>query len=89
MVICRLGGENGADVPAFQASEKIFEVDGDRRLLLYLPTSPLPAWGGLVLMPETAVIPVPGMNADALIKLYLSFGVLGPEILPLAARRLP
>lgn len=89
VVICRLGGENGADVPAFRASENVFEVDGDRRLLIYLPTSPLPAWGALVLMPESAVIPVPGIDADALIKLYLSFGVLAPEILPPAAHHLP
>jgi uncharacterized membrane protein len=83
--ICRLGGEHGVDVPAFQASKKIFEIDGDRRLLIYLPTSPLPAWGGLVLMPESAVIPAPGIDADALIKLYLSFGVLASQILPPAA----
>ena len=88
VVICRLGGENGVEVPAFRASNEVFEIDGDRRLLIYLPTSPLPAWGGLVLVPESAVIPIPGIDADALIKLYLSFGVLAPEILPAAGHRL-
>jgi len=82
VVMCRLGGENGADIPAFRASDKIFEIGGDRRLLVYLPTSPLPAWGGLVLVRESAVMPIPNIDADALIKLYLSFGVLAPEILP-------
>jgi len=89
VVICRLGGENGADVPAFRASEQVFEIDGQRRVLIYLPTSPLPAWGGLVLVPESAVVSAPGIDADALIKLYLSFGVLAPEILPAELRRLP
>ncbi|WP_082637694.1 DUF502 domain-containing protein [Bradyrhizobium retamae] len=86
VVMCRLGGDQGADVPALLAADDVFDVGGDRRLLVYLPTSPLPAWGGLVLVPETAVIPVPSMDADALIKLYFSFGVLGREVIPTVAR---
>jgi uncharacterized membrane protein len=86
VVMCRLGGENGADIPALLASQEVYHVAGERRLLVYLPTSPLPAWGGLVLIPEACVIPVPSMDADALIKLYLSFGVLAPEVMPAIAR---
>jgi uncharacterized membrane protein len=82
VVMCRLGGEQGVDVPAFLASPQTYEVKGERRLLVYLPTSPLPAWVGLVLVSESSVIPVPDMDADALIKLYFSFGVLGPETIP-------
>ena len=89
VVMCRLGGEHGADVPALLASQEAYEVSGDRRLLVYLPTSPLPAWGGLVLVPERAVIAVPTMDADALIRLYLSFGVLAPELMPAVARSSP
>lgn len=87
VVMCRLGGEQGVDVPAFLASSQTYEVKGEKRLLVYLPTSPLPAWGGLVLVAESAVIPVPDMDADALIKLYFSFGVLGPETIPRVATR--
>ena len=87
VVMCRIGGEKGVDIPAFLASEKSFDVAGERRRLVYLPTSPLPAWGGLVLVAENAIIPVPEMDADALIKLYFSFGVLAPETLPDIARR--
>jgi uncharacterized membrane protein len=86
VVMCRLGGAHGADVPALLASPEVYEVNGDRRLLVYLPTSPLPAWGGLVLVPERAVVVVPSMDADALIRLYLSFGVLAPELMPAAIR---
>jgi len=82
VVMCRLGGAQGVDVPAFLASSKTFDVAGEPRRLIYLPTSPLPAWGGLVLVPESSVIPVPDMDADALIKLYFSFGVLAPETIP-------
>ena len=87
VVMCRLGGAQGVDVPAFLASNKTFEVAGEPRLLVYLPTSPLPAWGGLVLVAKNAVIPVPDMDADALIKLYFSFGVLAPETLPSVTRK--
>ncbi len=89
VVMCRLGGEHGVDVPAFLASPQTYEVKGEKRLLVYLPTSPLPAWGGLVLVSEFAVIPVPDMDADALIKLYFSFGVLGPETIPKITQRPP
>ena len=76
-------------MPAFLASSQTYDVKGEPRLLVYLPTSPLPAWGGLVLVPESAVIPVPDMDADALIKLYFSFGVLGPETIPKITQRPP
>ena len=89
VVMCRLGGAQGVDVPAFLASPQTYEVKGEKRLLVYLPTSPLPAWGGLVLVAESAVIPVPNMDADALIKLYFSFGVLGPETIPKITQRPP
>lgn len=82
VVMCRLGGEHGVDVPAFLASTQTYEIRGEKRRLIYLPTSPLPAWGGLVLVSESSVIPVPNMDADALIKLYFSFGVLAPELIP-------
>lgn len=87
VVMCRIGGKQGVDIPAFLASDKSFHVAGERRRLVYLPTSPLPAWGGLVLVAESAIIPVPDMDADALIKLYFSFGVLAPETIPDVARR--
>jgi len=86
VVMCRIGGKQGVDIPAFLASDKSFDVADERRRLVYLPTSPLPAWGGLVLVAESAIIPVPDMDADALIKLYFSFGVLAPETIPNVAR---
>ncbi len=85
-VMCRPGGSAGADVPALLASREVYEIAGERRSLVYLPTSPLPAWGGLVLVPESAVIPFPDMDADGLIKLYFSFGILASEVMPPAAR---
>ncbi|WP_136646509.1 hypothetical protein [Tabrizicola sp. YIM 78059] len=46
--------------------------------MVYLPTSPLPMSGGLVLVPEASIAPVPGMTADDLLRVYVSLGALTP-----------
>jgi uncharacterized membrane protein len=38
--------------------------------------------GGLVLVPEAAVTPVPDMKVDDLLKIYVSLGALTPEVMP-------
>lgn len=90
VVMCRFGGEGGAEVLALLTSREVYIVDGKRRQLVYLPTSPVPMSGGLVFVAEEAVSPVPGMDADDLMKIYFSLGALMPEDgdggLPRAAR---
>jgi uncharacterized membrane protein len=86
VVICRLGGDQGADILGLLTTQEVFVVGGDRRLMVYLPTSPLPLSGGLVLVPESAVIPLANMDADAVLKVYFSLGALAPEVMPLATR---
>lgn len=79
VVMVRFGGPGGADVLALQASPQIYAMaDGDPRLMVYLPTSPIPMSGGLVLVPEANVAPVPGMTADDLLRIYVSLGALTP-----------
>lgn len=79
VVMVRFGGPGGADVLALQASPQVYVMaDGDRRLMVYLPTSPIPMSGGLVLVPEANVAPVPGMTADDLLRIYVSLGALSP-----------
>lgn len=79
VVMCRFGGEEGAEVLALLTAPDVYEVAGRRRQLVYLPTSPLPMTGGLVFVAEDAVTPVPGMDADDLIRIYFSLGALMPE----------
>lgn len=79
VVMCRFGGDEGAEVLALLTSREVYVVDGKRRHLVYLPTSPLPMSGGLVFVAEDAVSPVPGMDADGLMKIYFSLGALMPE----------
>lgn len=79
VVMVRFGGASGADVLSLQASPQVYELaNGDRRVLVHLPTSPLPMTGGLVLVPEASVSAVPGMSVDDLLRLYVSLGVLAP-----------
>lgn len=79
VVMCRFGGEQGAEVLALLTTPEVYVVGGKRRQLVYLPTSPVPMSGGLVFVAEDAVSPVPGMDADDLMKIYFSLGALMPE----------
>ncbi|MEX5516613.1 DUF502 domain-containing protein [Pseudophaeobacter sp. 1A09344] len=79
VVMCRFGGEQGAEVLALLTSPEVYVVDGNRRQLVYLPTSPIPMSGGLVFVAEDAVSAVPGVDADDLMKIYFSMGALMPE----------
>jgi uncharacterized membrane protein len=85
VVSCRFGaGEVGVDVLALLASQHVYNIAGERRRLVYLPTAPIPMSGGLVLVAESAITPVPEMKVDDLLKIYMSLGTLAPEVMPAA-----
>lgn len=82
VVACRFGGSEGADVLALLANPEVFLIAGERRRMVYLPASPLPMSGWLVLLPENAVFPVPEMKVEDLLRIYFSVGALAPDALP-------
>lgn len=83
VVSCRFGGgEHGVDILSLLASQHVYNIAGERRRLVYLPAAPIPMSGGLVLVPEAAVTPVPEMKVDDLLKIYVSLGALMPEAMP-------
>jgi uncharacterized membrane protein len=83
VVSCRFGSaEYAVDVLALLASNHIYNIAGERRRLVYLPTAPIPMSGGLVLVSEAAVTSVPNMKVDDLLKIYVSLGALTPEVMP-------
>lgn len=88
VVMVRFGGETGAEVLALLTTKSIYEVNGKRRQLVYLPTSPLPMTGGLVFVAEDSIAPVPGMNVEDLMKVYFSLGALMPEDKAAALKRI-
>ena len=50
VVSCRFGGEErGVDVLSLLASQHVYNIAGQRRRLVYVPTTPIPMSGGLVL----------------------------------------
>jgi uncharacterized membrane protein len=82
VVSCRFGGPNGADILSLLASQHVYNIAGERRRLVYVPAAPIPMSGGLLLVPESAVTPVPEMKVDDLLKIYVSLGALMPEVMP-------
>lgn len=90
VVSCRFGsGENAVDVLALLASQHVYNIAGNRRRLVYLPTAPIPMSGGLVLVPEGHVTAAPEMKVDDLLKIYVSLGALTPEVMPGAIATAP
>jgi uncharacterized membrane protein len=82
VVSCRLGGVNGVDVLALLANQETYYIAGQARRMVYLPCAPLPMSGGLVMISEEAITPVPEMKVDDLLRVYFSLGALGPDSMP-------
>ncbi len=83
VVSCRFGkGDAQVEVLALLASHHVYTIGGARRRLVYLPTAPIPMSGGLVLVGEDAILAVPDMKVDDLLKIYMSLGALAPEAMP-------
>ncbi|MGO9486781.1 MAG: DUF502 domain-containing protein [Rhodomicrobium sp.] len=89
VVSCRFGAGHGVDVLSLLASQHVYNIAGERRRLVYVPAAPIPMSGGLVLVPESAVTPVPEMKVDDLLKIYFSLGALMPEVMPGAVAASP
>lgn len=82
VVAVRFGGDDGTHILALLASNDLYYVGNLRRVMVYLPTAPLPMTGGLVLVPEENITVVPEMKVDDLLKIYFSLGALAPESMP-------
>jgi uncharacterized membrane protein len=50
--------------------------------MIYLPTAPVPMTGGLILVPDACVVPVPELKVDDLLRIYFSLGALAHDTLP-------
>lgn len=85
VVFCRFPQAGGAGILGLQVVGQPFRFDGRDHLLIYVPTSPVPMSGALVLVPTENVTRVE-MNFDALMQLYLSIGVLGNVVIPASYR---
>jgi uncharacterized membrane protein len=82
VVRCRFGALGGVETLALLASSDTYLFDGIRSKLVYFPTSPMPMTGYLLFVPEQQVLPVPGMQVEQLMKIYITLGTLAPENIP-------
>jgi uncharacterized membrane protein len=81
VVACRFRGVE-TDILALLANQEVYLIAGERRRMVYLPAAPIPMSGGLLLVPEDAIIPVPEMKVDDLLRVYFSLGALAPDSMP-------
>ena len=59
---------------------KLKDQDGNPLLVVYMPTSPFPTSGFLVIMPENRVTPT-DLPVDDAIKLIVSAGIMAPDMI--------
>jgi uncharacterized membrane protein len=76
-VWCRFGG-SGAAVLALQSSPEVVLVEGERHVIVLVPTAPVPVGGGLIFVPEAWVTPAE-LSVEAITSLYVSMGVTAPQ----------
>jgi uncharacterized membrane protein len=80
-VFCDFGENQGAGFLALLASNQMFRFNGRNYRVVYIPTSPLPMSGGIIFVPVESVKRVE-MSPDQLMQIYLSLGVLSPQVVP-------
>jgi uncharacterized membrane protein len=81
VVAVRFAGVD-TDVLALLANNEVYMIGGERRRMVYLPAAPLPMSGGLLLVAESSVMPVPEMKVDDLLRVYFSLGALATDSMP-------
>jgi uncharacterized membrane protein len=81
VVFCAFGADGSAGFLGFLTSPERYRIRGQDCRLIYIPTSPIPASGGLVFVPDQAVTKI-DMAADDVMKIYFSLGVLASQVIP-------
>jgi len=81
VVFCSFGDAHGAGFLGLLASPNVYCYDGVEYHLLYLPTAPIPMYGGLILVPTERVTKI-DMSVDQLLRVYLSMGILSSHLMP-------
>ena len=80
VVYCVFGQATGIGLLALLPTPDRYPIDGRDYYIVYVPTSPVPMTGGLLFVPVESVQPV-DMSVEALMSIYLSMGVTGPQFL--------
>lgn len=81
VVFCDFGQDHGAGFLCLLATPDVFQFESRDYRFVYMPTSPIPMTGGIILVPAESVRPV-NMSVDKLLEIYFSMGVLAPHAVP-------
>lgn len=68
----------GNDALGLLVTPDVFDVAGEPRHLVYLPSAPMAMSGTLVLMAVEHVLPMTGMSVEDLLKIQVSLGTVRP-----------
>jgi uncharacterized membrane protein len=80
VVFCIFGKETGASFLALMPTPEKFHIDGVDYQAVIIPTAPVPFGGSLLFVPASSVKPA-NISVDALMSIYVSMGVSGPQFL--------
>jgi uncharacterized membrane protein len=86
VLFCTFGQEHGAGMLCLLPTPEVYRFGGRDYHFVFMPAAPLPMSGGLVFVPVETVRKV-DMSAEQLMRLYLSMGILSPQLMPDAYRR--
>jgi uncharacterized membrane protein len=78
--------EEGAGILGLIASSDLYCIEGKDYRIFYIPTSPLPATGGLIFVPASRCKEV-DMTVEQVMRVYLSIGILAPQVMPPGCRK--
>lgn len=81
VVFCRFGKDPGTLFLALLPTPERFRIAGADYQAVIVPTAPVPVGGGLIFVPVEAIEPA-DLSIDALMSIYVSMGVTGPQFLP-------
>ena len=81
VVFCRFGKDPGTLFLALLPTPERFRISGADYHAVIVPTAPVPVGGGLIFVPADAIEPA-DISIDALMSIYVSMGVTGPQFLP-------
>lgn len=81
VVFCTFGEEQSCGLLALLASPDRLRVGDREYCVVYIPTSPLPMSGGVLMVPAEQVREIP-MSVERLMQIYLSMGVMTSAAVP-------
>jgi uncharacterized membrane protein len=85
-VWCFFGGDGGAGVLGLLPMPRPIVLGGERYYAVLVPSAPVPVGGALVYVPAAWVKPA-NIGVETLMSIYVSMGVVAPQIADNAAER--